>query len=498
MIEGPIRRDPAAASRQTYDVIVVGGGVQGIMIALEAARRGLRPLLLERGDFGGATSWSSLRIIHGGLRYLQSMNLRRFAESVAERRWFLRHFPDLVRPLPCLMPLYGRGVKSPAVMRLALLANDVLSATRNVGVDPTARLPTGRLIDAAGVERRFPQVSRPGLRGGALWHDAVMLSSERVLIELLRWACASGAVVLNYVEVERLLVEQERVCGVAACDHLTGRKICLRGSHVINATGPWVRRTAARLDRDLPALFRPTLAFNLLLERDPIAEVAVAVTPPGGQTYFVLPWKGRVLAGTPYAAVPEDTVDAAPTREHLGRFLADLNRALPGLQFTERDIIQVYAGLLPGRPDGTAEPLTRPKLHHHCAHGGPDGLFSVVGVKFTTARRLAEQTLVALFGRSGTVPSHAATPRPRAALDFTTTSLSRPFVPSAAAGDAIERLTATLAEEAVTCPDDLLLRRLDSAELPIDRTGLRATLAQRLPARATGREDAGTRPPGET
>jgi glycerol-3-phosphate dehydrogenase len=125
---GIITRDPVGAVRGRYDLIVVGGGIYGVMILLEASRRRLNALLVERDDFGGQTSFNSLRIIHGGLRYLQTLDLHRFRESVSERQWFLRTFPDLIRPLPCLMPLHGDGLRRPPVLRAALAANDFLSS----------------------------------------------------------------------------------------------------------------------------------------------------------------------------------------------------------------------------------------------------------------------------------------------------------------------------------------------------------------------------------
>ena len=143
-----IARRPEERAARPYDLVVIGGGIHGVALAFEAARRGYRPLLLERHDFGGGTSWSNLRIIHGGLRYLQSMDLRRFRESVAERRWFLQHFPDLIRPLPCLMPLYGHGLKRPGFLRLALAANDLLGLHRDRGLDEGVRLPRGRVLSA--------------------------------------------------------------------------------------------------------------------------------------------------------------------------------------------------------------------------------------------------------------------------------------------------------------------------------------------------------------
>ena len=125
-----IRRDPVAVDRSHFDLVVIGGGVYGIALALEAARRRLGVLLVERRDFGGETSWNSLHIIHGGLRSLQTMDLHRFREMVTERRWWLQEFPDLVEPLPCLMPLYGRGLRRPGVLRIALRVTDLLSSGR--------------------------------------------------------------------------------------------------------------------------------------------------------------------------------------------------------------------------------------------------------------------------------------------------------------------------------------------------------------------------------
>src|SRR5689334_6547067 len=148
-----LARDPRTAAAGSYDLLVVGGGFYGAMLTLEAARRGLSVMLVERDDFGGATSWNSLRIVHGGLRYLQSLDLSRYRESVAERRWFLEHFPDLVEPLPCLMPLYdpprGGWLRRPAAFRLAFAVDEALS-----------RSQPGRIVDAAETLRLFPAADR--------------------------------------------------------------------------------------------------------------------------------------------------------------------------------------------------------------------------------------------------------------------------------------------------------------------------------------------------
>ncbi|NNF13883.1 MAG: FAD-dependent oxidoreductase, partial [Gemmatimonadetes bacterium] len=249
-----IERDVRAAAAEAYDLVAVGGGIYGAILTAEAARRGLRTLLLERDDFGGATSWSSLRIVHGGLRYLQSLDLRRFRTSVEERRWFCRTFPELVEPLECVMPLYGRGLKRPGIFRAALWANDLLSRGRNQGVLPTQNLPAGRILGPTDTRSLIPALRPDGLKGGGVWYDAIMRSSVRVLMETLRWACANGATALNYVEARTLEMEEGSVSGIRAMDCISGEAQLFRARRVVNCAGPWCREVAEDLDREVAEL----------------------------------------------------------------------------------------------------------------------------------------------------------------------------------------------------------------------------------------------------
>jgi glycerol-3-phosphate dehydrogenase len=460
-----IGRDPVGAAGGAYDLIVIGGGAYGIMLTLEAARRGLRPLLLERGDFGGGTSWNSLRIAHGGLRYLQTLDLVRFRHSVSERRWYLRTFPEWVRPLPCLMPLYGRGLKRPAVLRLALKANDLLSSHRNDGVQPDRHLPAGRVLHPAQVVARSAAIRREQLEGGALWYDAAFTSSERVLIECLRWACAEGAVALNYVDAIRVSVHGGRVVGVEARDLVMNAEHEFRADRVANCAGPAVRAIVRQADRDLPGLFCRSLAFNLLLDRTPLFEGGLAVQPRrGGRIYFLVPWLGRVLAGTYHAGTTGESGEPGPMAEpHVETMLGDLNDAVPGWDLSHGAVLRVLAGFLPAKSPGSPELAKRPVLHDHGRTGGPTGLVSVSGVKLTTARRVAEQALEALVPGSGSRPISAA-PRPAptvvpSAAGYRTLLQQDPAAARAVAA-AISR------DEAAVRLDDLLLRRTDWGVLP--------------------------------
>ena len=422
-----IVREPESAAARSWDLLVVGGGIYGAALTLEAARRGLSTLLVERDDFGGATSGNSLRIVHGGLRYLQSLDLPRFFESVAERRWFLRHFPDLVEPLPCLMPLYspprGGALRRPAAFRLALAASDLLSRRRNEGVRRDREIPPGRLLGVREVERLFPGVDRNGLRGGALWYDAVIPDVRRLLVEMLRWAWGCGARALHHVEAADLRVAEGRVAGLRAVDRETGKILELRAPAVVNCAGPWSRGLAGRFDRDLPALFRPVLAFNLLLDGEPPSQAALAVasSAPGAQTWFLLPWNGKVLAGTRYVPAAQDAdLGAGPDERQVEGFLAELSSAWPGLRARRDQVERVLWGWLPAVAEGSAVPAPRPVVHDHGAAGGPAGLISVSGVKLTTARAVVERALAKVFALRGEplrpLSGNAARPGPDALL----------------------------------------------------------------------------------
>lgn len=518
--EGPsILRDPDGAARDSYDLIVVGGGIYGCMLALESARRGLRPLLLERDDFGQHTSANSLGILHGGLRYLQSLNLRRFRESVSERRWFLGAFPDLLRPFPFLMPLYGAGLRRPSVLRAALATNDLLSWRRNRELPPHLAVPPGRILPPDLVKDLFPGVQSQGLLGGALWHDAVMPRPQRIIMEVLRWAVARGAVALNYTEVDALETVGGRVQGVRARDTQGGSLLVYRAPVVVNCAGPWVREFARGADRDLPTLFRPSLALNLLLDLEPDFQVGVAVSPAreDGATYFLYPWQNRVLAGTYHAPGgrgprfgvtgqspgPGDSNQDrdrelgnpdlsrhqnAPIPALVEAFVNELQGAAPSLGLSQERVLRVLWGRLPVVEAGTTRLAAREVVHDHGRNGGPEGLLSVSGVKFTVARRVAGRVLEHL-GRRGLAAPLAP---PRDAAPPPTLTPSREEISELLASDpkAAVGVIGRLAErESVVRPEDLLLRRTDWAMDPKAGEPLERIVEDviRTPARLRGR-----------
>ncbi|MBN2400469.1 MAG: FAD-dependent oxidoreductase [Candidatus Aminicenantes bacterium] len=456
-----IHRNIAAAAAEKFDLIIVGGGIYGVMLALEAGQRQKKALLLEKDDFGAATSLNHLRTIHGGLRYLQSLDLPRFFESVHERRWFLANFPALVQVLPCLMPLYGRGLKRPSIMAPALMLNDILAATRNHGVSNRNRLARGRLVSSDFTIKAFPQVDRKGLQASAMWYDGFAPEHQRLFMESLRWACSLGAVALNYVQAESLLLQQNQVRGLRAKDNRSGQHIEFHAPVVINAAGPWSRQLAQNFDRDYTRLFpKRLLLFNILFKRNAISEYALALAPRDRQdhTYFIHNWKNRLLAGTAEILVTGQPDHPRPEAEQIAEFIFDMNQMVPDLTLNENDIEHIYAGILPATKTGTL--ARREVIIRHRDHGGAQGLFSVSGVKFTTSRLVAEKTLSRIFpGLPAKKPQ-----APPAEANSGRWLFDYQWLPTATDNETIVSLKHLVEDEAVVHLDDLLFRRTSLGE----------------------------------
>jgi glycerol-3-phosphate dehydrogenase len=387
--------DAMAANEESYDLIVVGGGIYGTFLAYEAAQRGLRPLLIERGQFGQGTSKSSLRIIHGGLRYLQHFDLRRSSESLREQAWFLRNMSEFVTLIGCLMPIYDRGLRRRTIFKTALALNDVLASVQDRGLRRAGELPKSRVLTPEDTIRMFPAVDVEGLRGGAFWCDVMMLDPDKLVSELLMRSRKAGATCLNFVEATRLLKTGNQVLGLEAKEHDSGQQLRFHAPVVVNCAGPQCRELAKKFDRDIPHLFHASIAFNIFIDRPSISDYGLAVTSkrPKASTYFLIPLENRILAGTYHQPWNGPITDPRPKEEIVQSFIRELNLAVPALDLVEDDVLEVHAGFLPAKAEGSREQASRPVIVDHSRAGGPQGFYSVSGVKYTTARAVAEHTL---------------------------------------------------------------------------------------------------------
>jgi glycerol-3-phosphate dehydrogenase len=413
-----MRRNLGNLSRQTYDVVVIGGGIYGVCIAWDAALRGLAVALVEKGDFGHATSSNSLRVIHGGLRYLQHGDVRRVRRSLRERAAFMRIAPHLVHPLPILIPTYGHSLRGKEVLSLAVFLNKVVGMHRN----QNKQLLQAQVISRQECLRRFPGVCEKDLTGGVIVYDCQMSNSERLVLDFVHSASAAGADLANYVEATALVTDRNRVGGIKARDVLTGDELTITAKVVVNASGPWVERLASAFTGRARSR-RPSLskAFNLLINRQLIADNAVgvysrgrfkdrdAILDKGSRLLFITPWHHRSLIGTAHLPYPADPDDFQVTGAEVQEFISEINEAYPAAGISMKHIERVSGGLLPADDDRGVQLLREHQLYDHLRADQIDGFISVKGVKFTEARYVAEETVSAVFQKLGCRPPKSRT-----------------------------------------------------------------------------------------
>src|SRR6185437_12835451 len=230
-----MRRATDRLADETFDILIIGGGITGACVARDASMRGLNVALVERGDFANATSAHNSKLIHGGLRYLRNFELGLVRESLRERRIWQRIAPHLVHPLPFLVPLYRGGWKARATLSAGLTLYDILSYDRGWLDDPAQRLPGHSWLSADEARRREPVLDQPGLQGAFLYYDAQMDSPERLALECLIEADANGAALANYVEATQLILKDRRVAGCRMRDVMSGETFEVRAKSTLVA-----------------------------------------------------------------------------------------------------------------------------------------------------------------------------------------------------------------------------------------------------------------------
>jgi glycerol-3-phosphate dehydrogenase len=397
-----VQRDLRRLADRRFDLIVVGAGFYGAIAAWDATLRGLAVALIDKGDFGGATSFNNLKTLHGGLRSLQSLDLRQMRLFIRERRALARIAPHLVQPLPFVVPTYRHPGRSRLAMRLALALNDAISHDRHDGVsDPALQLPGGRIISRAECLQLNPVIDPVGVTGGAMWHDYQMHNTDRMTLSFVLSAADAGAVAVNYAQADALLSDGHKVDGVRVRDVLSGDTFDVRADAVLNATGPWAASFLDSLGarRNTPAT-RLSRAMNLVVRRVDVAQGCGGRTR--GRFLFMAPWRNVTLVGTSHDAVDggPDALTVSPS--DVEGFLADVRAAFPHADLAASDVRLVHRGLLP-MVSGHAHHvklLRESRVVDHARHG-VHGLVSMFGVRYTTARATAECAIDVVFRQRG-------------------------------------------------------------------------------------------------
>ncbi len=406
-----IPRDLRRLADTAFDLLVVGSGIYGALAAWEAAARGLTVALIDRADYGGGTSFNSLKTLHGGLRSLQSFNGRQMRLFIRERRAMARMAPHLVQPLPFCVPTYRHPVRNALAMRVALAISDAVAIDRHTGLaDPALHLPRGRVVSRDECLALNPIIDGTGVTGGAVWFDYQIRQSERLLIAAVRSAVAAGAVTANYVAARSLLRDGTRVTGVTVDDAESGSRFDVRARAVLNAVGPWagellttmcggaVATPAARLSR----------AMNLVVDRITGTHACGGVVD--GRFLFVVPWRDLSIIGTSHD--PHDGGADTPhgTPAHVEQLLAAARVAFPGARLTTSSVRLVHRGLLPMVSAGAAPValLKESSVVNHAVSGHP-GLLSIFSVRYTTAGDTAAAAVDAVMRQLERAPGPRVT-----------------------------------------------------------------------------------------
>lgn len=391
-------RDLTKLSSQQYDVLVVGGGIHGALVAWDATLRGLSVALIERGDFGSSTSQNSLKIIHGGLRYLQDGNLSRIRTMARERTTWMRIAPHLVHPLTCLTPTRQKISRGRLATGIALTLNDMLSFDRNRTMDPQKNLPAGTIVSKEELACLLPGYSVDGATGAAVWHDAQMYNSDRLLLEFILSAVDQGAEAANYVEATSFLQDGNRITGVSAHDVRTGQVFDIQAKVVINCTGAWIDNLLGTVAIRSP--YATSVALNVIVDQVWSGVAAGLPSRPvdgrAPQILFFVPWRNRTMIGTWHIPWNESPDKFTMTDAIIQQFIDEINSAHP-LRLSLDKVQHVTWGFLPINQEDAQKRTVRltrdgAAIDHEVTNG-LSGLISVLGVKYTTARAIAEQAV---------------------------------------------------------------------------------------------------------
>jgi glycerol-3-phosphate dehydrogenase len=404
-------RVPQDIQDYPFDLIIIGAGINGAGIARDAAMRGLKILLLDKGDIASGTTQWATRLIHGGLRYLEYYEVSLVRESLKDREILLHVAPHLVRPLGFLVPIYDRAKHGPLMVRLGMIGYDTLSLDKS--------LDNHHMLSAEEALEREPGLNPEGLLGAAFYYDAQVEYAERIAVENAISAREHGAVVLTYSKVNRLIRDDGRVAGVEFNDILGSGTYSARAPVTVNVTGPWVDEVLGETTGG--RMIGGTKGSHLVVDPFPGApknEALYVEARKDGRPYFIVPWNGRYLIGTTDIRYDGDLDRVVADEDEIDYLIDETNYVIPEANLTRESVLFTYSGIrpLPFQPEGAEGSVTRSHIVYDHARGRGvgtkrsgvgegvsrvDGLISIVGGKLTTYRNLSRQTVDMVYQKLG-------------------------------------------------------------------------------------------------
>lgn len=412
-----MKRDINRLTSQPFDAVIVGGGIHGATAYHQLAKQGLRCAIIEKDDFGQATSANSLKILHGGLRYLQHLNFSRMRESIKSRWHYMDIAPHLIKPMPCLMATKGMGIQSKPIMAIALALFDLIAWDRNRNVPAVNRVGRGKVISKKEILKIAPGINSQELTGAALWYDDLILNTERMTLAfVLEGSDKYQGVAANYVKALEIVKDGTKVVGIQALDQISGEKIFIDSRIIINAAGPW----AGTIESPAKPTSTPedlAKAVNIVINRPLFKGYGMglssksgyvdkdAVVKRGSRLFFFAPWKDATIIGTTYRYYRQNNDFLKVTQSDIDELIEEVNGIYPRAKLTREDVTFSHCGLVPAHRGINFDYNTTPQMIKHSRiidHQETDsltGLYTIEGVKYTTAPEIARQLAELLKGK---------------------------------------------------------------------------------------------------
>ena len=406
-----MKRNISELQESDFDLAIIGGGITGACIAMDAAMRGYSVALVEKDDFGEATSSASSKLLHGGIRYLQQLHFGKVRESAIERMYFQKLAPHLTRYIPFVIPTFKGFSKGRFVLNSGMSLYELLCTGQNRIVDdPEKKVPRSHAVTKRELSECVPDLRMDDITGGIVLYECHMHNSERMTLGFLQTAAKYGAIVRNYLAVESFLgADKGRISGIRARDRIGGDVLDIRADLVINAAGPWIPSLNQniggnrRVDGVVTAFSKGAHIVTRSLTTGnavalPTRNKSQAVISRGGRHIFISPWRDYSLIGTTYGPYTGKLDDIHATADDALEMLVDINQALGSQVLSSEDVLYSFAGLYPLVDDFVNQSVYQGtggkyQIVDHAKVDGLDGLLSVFGAKYTTARRVAEKAL---------------------------------------------------------------------------------------------------------
>ncbi len=403
-----------ALTNREFDLLVIGAGIYGATLAYYAASAGLSVALVDKSDYGSGASANSLKILHGGIRYLQSMDIKRMRQSIRARRDAFINLPHLTRPATFIVPTGSSLARSSLAYRIAGTLNDIISSDRNAGVATSHHIPPVRVWSQTELAEACPALQ--SYNGALVWSDGFIENTERYTLAYVLGAAGLGAVTMNYVQATGLLRSGDRITGAQLYDVDEATEGEVRAKLTINTAGLWI--DALCPDRNAQPGPKAWLrAWNIIVKKQWFGNYGVGLDGPvkvaaTGETkrrnFFFAPWRGHTMIGTVYDPIDPAQESATLTPDDLERFTGEINQLHPAAELSPDDITFTHNGIQPAlvnrRGDVASEPAHRTLLIERWSQG----YFGIQGVKYTTAAvhmRELTQTILTRLKKTGQ-PDH--------------------------------------------------------------------------------------------